>query len=46
MVKENFMRSEHLSLWTVVSSSKDALTAIENTKDWGSDALKIATFKN
>lgn len=46
MVKENFMRSEHLSLWTVVSSSKDALTAIENTKDWESDALKIATFKN
>ncbi len=46
MVKENFMRSEHLSLWTVVSSSKDALTAIENTKDWESNALKIATFKN
>lgn len=46
MVKENFMRSEHLLLWTVVSSSKDALTAIENTKDWESDALKIATFKN
>jgi uncharacterized protein (TIGR00730 family) len=46
MVKENFMRSEHLSLWTVVSSSKDALSAIERTKDWGSNALKIATFKN
>jgi hypothetical protein len=46
MVKENFMRSEHLSLWTVVSSSKDALSAIESTKDWGSNALKIATFKN
>ena len=46
MVKDNFMRSEHLSLWTVVSSSKDALTAIENTKDWESNALKIATFKN
>lgn len=46
MVKENFMRSEHLSLWTVVSSSKDALSAIESTKDWGSNALKIATYKN
>ena len=46
MVKENFMRSEHLSLWTVVSSSKDALSAIESTKDWRSNALKIATYKN
>lgn len=45
MVKENFMRPEHLSLWTVVTDAKDALSAIENTKDWESSALQIATFK-
>ena len=30
MVQENFMRPEHRSLWTVVSSAKDALQAIES----------------
>lgn len=46
MVQENFMRPEHRFLWTVVSSAKDALEAIELTDDWEADALFKATYKN
>ena len=45
MVEEDFMRPEHLQLWTVVSDPADALEAILDTPDWDANALQLAVNK-
>jgi uncharacterized protein (TIGR00730 family) len=45
MVDEDFMRPEHLNLWTVVSDPAEALEAICQTSDWDANALQMAVNK-
>ena len=45
MVEEDFMRPEHLHLWTVVNYPAEALAAIQQTEDWDSNALQNATYQ-
>jgi len=42
MVDEDFMRPEHLNLWSVVDHPNLALEAIMNTPDWDARALQSA----
>ncbi|MDG1253117.1 MAG: TIGR00730 family Rossman fold protein [Schleiferiaceae bacterium] len=42
MVDEDFMRPEHLNLWTVVNDPSEAIDAIRSTADWDADALQMA----
>lgn len=45
MVEEDFMRPEHLQIWTVVQDPSEALDAILCTPDWSADALQMAVNK-
>lgn len=41
-VEERFMAPEHLQMWTVVSTSKEVLKAIDAAPDWDEGAIKFA----
>lgn len=43
-VDENFMDARHRSMWTVADSSEQVIAAIENSKDWDSDARSFASI--
>jgi uncharacterized protein (TIGR00730 family) len=41
-VEENFMREEHLQMWSVVNSVEEILPALENAAPWSEDARNFA----
>jgi uncharacterized protein (TIGR00730 family) len=41
-VAKNFMREEHLKMWSVVNSVEEILPALENATPWSEDAMKFA----
>ena len=41
-IDERFMGSNHLKMWSVVDEPEEVLDAIENSHEWGSDALQFA----
>ncbi len=43
-VKEQFMRPEHLKMWTVVNHPKEVLNAIYNSTQWNKDAKDFAAL--
>jgi uncharacterized protein (TIGR00730 family) len=42
-VSENFMREEHLKMWTFVDDPEDVIDALESAPDWHQDAIRFAT---
>ena len=42
MVEENFLRKEHLKMWTIVNSVKDIIKIINSTPLWDKDAINFA----
>jgi len=44
IVQENFMRPEHLKIFTVVEKVDDVLDAIHTASPWGENAFKIASL--
>ena len=44
-VDENFMDARHRSMWSVVDSAEDVITAIENAADWNSGAIHFAAVR-
>lgn len=47
-IDERFMGSSHLKMWSVVNEPEEVLEAIEDSHEWGADALQFAnvTFAN
>ncbi|MDR1584686.1 MAG: TIGR00730 family Rossman fold protein [Prevotellaceae bacterium] len=43
-VDENFMRNEHVRMWTVVNAAEDVLPAIRNTPEWDVTYRKFAAI--
>ncbi|MCZ6598768.1 MAG: TIGR00730 family Rossman fold protein [Planctomycetota bacterium] len=43
-IRENFMRSQHAEMWSVVDSIEDVLPAIERAPRWSTDARSFATL--
>ncbi len=44
IVNENFMRKEHLSMWSVVSDASEVLDAIKQAPAWLNNARNIAAI--
>ncbi|WP_291858595.1 TIGR00730 family Rossman fold protein [Marinilabilia sp.] len=42
MVEEKFMRPIHNEMWSIVEHPCEVVSAFENTKPWGEDAIKFA----
>jgi predicted Rossmann-fold nucleotide-binding protein len=42
MVEEQFMRSLHKDIWTVVETPEEVLDAIRNAPGWDGSAIKYA----
>ena len=42
LISQNFMRSEHRSMWKVVENPEDALKYIDSYNDWDTNYVKIA----
>lgn len=42
MVKENFMRPDHLKMWKVIEHPYQLFEAIENSESWDENAIDIA----
>ncbi len=42
MVDENFLRKEHLKMWTVVDSVKDIVKTIKSIPPWDENAIRFA----
>lgn len=42
MVEENFMRPEHRGIWKFVDGPAQILPAIEQSTEWGEEAIKFA----
>ncbi|MGB8321103.1 MAG: TIGR00730 family Rossman fold protein [Ignavibacteriaceae bacterium] len=44
-VQENFMREEHLKMWTFVDEPEEVIPALINSYAWSKDALYYATYR-
>jgi hypothetical protein len=44
-VSENFMRKEHLNMWTFVNQPEEVIAALRNAEAWTKDALNFATYR-
>jgi uncharacterized protein (TIGR00730 family) len=44
-VEENFMRREHLNMWSFVNEPEEVIPALKNASAWNKDALYIATYR-
>ncbi len=44
MAEENFLRSEHLKMWTLTDSTQEIMKAIEMSHAWDQDARKFAAI--
>jgi uncharacterized protein (TIGR00730 family) len=42
MVEENFMRSDHLKMWKVISDPVNLIEAIQSSETWNEDAINTA----
>ena len=42
LIKERFMGSHHINVWTVIREPEELLSAIENAPKWGEDAIETA----
>lgn len=42
MARENFMRKEHLSMWSAAQRPEEVVEIIENTDKWGPEVIKFA----
>ncbi len=42
MVNENFLRREHLKMWTVVNNAKDIIKTIKTIPQWDKNAISFA----
>ncbi len=44
-VSEKFMRECHQEMWTFVDSPKEVIPALKAAPSWGSDAIKLASYR-
>lgn len=44
-VHENFMREEHLNMWTFVNEPEEVIPALKNASVWNRDAFYFATYR-
>ena len=44
-VDENFMRKEHLNMWTFVNEPEEVIPALKNASTWNKKALSFATYR-
>jgi uncharacterized protein (TIGR00730 family) len=44
-VSENFMRVEHLKMWTFVEKPEEVISALKNAAVWSKDAINFATYR-